>query len=190
MTSNFWATNDLIDEADSGALAGTIEVGSRAPMPAAPAWAPLNEYSLKFLSFRVPMSVTTPIFRADVPAADGDAPPDGDSAGAEAEVVGCDGVVADCAGVGVAPPPQAATMMATAPNSVRPSERLCMCPPPASRLRVAELRKGPSRSRRNFATMGDLRRRILTRRGRSGKCSRRLPAGSVVRFVGMRLREE
>src|SRR6185503_12910617 len=49
---------------------GTIDCGSAAPMALAPSWAPLNEYSLKFLSLRVPMSVTTPILRS---AAAGDA---------------------------------------------------------------------------------------------------------------------
>src|SRR5215831_6064344 len=71
MTSYFWSTNDLIDGAYSDALVGTIDCGSAAPIAAAPSCAPLNEYSLKFLSFRVPMSVTTPIFRLDDAAAEG-----------------------------------------------------------------------------------------------------------------------
>src|SRR2546426_11171749 len=65
MTSNFWSTNDLIDGAYSEALVGTIEVGAAAPIAAAPSCAPLNEYSLKFLSLSVPMSVTTPILRSE-----------------------------------------------------------------------------------------------------------------------------
>src|SRR6267143_3624095 len=40
---------------------GTTDCGAAALRAAAPSWAPLNEYSLKFLSFSVPMSVTTPI---------------------------------------------------------------------------------------------------------------------------------
>src|SRR5262245_47237943 len=76
------------------------------------------------------MSVTTPIFRFDVAGADA-----GADAGAEASTdagadAGAAGVVAD--GVGVAPPEQAATRMASPPNRLRP-ERLCMCPPPGSR---------------------------------------------------------
>src|SRR2546422_1180077 len=50
MTSYFWSTYDLIDGAYSEALVGTIDCGSAAPMAAAPSSAPLNEYSLKFLS--------------------------------------------------------------------------------------------------------------------------------------------
>src|SRR4051812_22282116 len=80
------------------------------------------------------MSVTTPIFRFAWAAADADADAeaasDGDAA-ADGDVAGADGAAAD--GLGLAPPPHAATMMARPPNSDRPSERLCMCPPPASR---------------------------------------------------------
>src|ERR671929_1992645 len=39
---------------------GTTDCGAAALIAVAPSWAPLNEYSLKFLSFSVPMSVTTP----------------------------------------------------------------------------------------------------------------------------------
>src|SRR5712671_3397694 len=76
------------------------------------------------------MSVTTPIFKVDVAACDDGAdgvvepPVDGAVDGAGA----CE--AAD--GAGVAAVPHAATMMARLPNSDRPSERLCMCPPPAS----------------------------------------------------------
>src|SRR5215212_3956734 len=83
----------------------TADFGAGAPILAAPSWAPSQEYWLKFLSSSVPTSVTNPIFRADA--------------------------AADPAGV--PPPPHAATMMARPLNSVRPSERLCMCPPPGSR---------------------------------------------------------
>src|SRR5918912_2071848 len=41
---------------------GTTDCGAAALIAVAPSWAPLNEYSLKFLSFSVPMSVTPPIF--------------------------------------------------------------------------------------------------------------------------------
>src|SRR5689334_15929619 len=78
------------------------------------------------------MSVTTPIFRFEVAGADA-----GADAGAEAsDEAGADagaeaaGVEAD--GLGVVPPEQAATRMASPPNRLRP-ERLCMCPPPGSR---------------------------------------------------------
>src|SRR4051812_46683655 len=40
---------------------GTTDCGAVALIAVAPSWAPLNEYSLKFLSLSVPMSVTTPI---------------------------------------------------------------------------------------------------------------------------------
>src|SRR5215212_2040467 len=81
------------------------------------------------------MSVTTPIFRSEVPAADADAPAPADDeaeASVDGDVAGVD-AVADCDGLGDVPPPQAATTMARPPNRVRPSERLCMCPPPGSR---------------------------------------------------------
>ena len=126
MTSNFWSTNDLIDGAYSEALVGTIEVGAAAPMAAAPSWAPLNEYSLKFLSLSVPMSVTTPILRSEwapEAAADGSVE--------AALAAGADAGGAAEAADGLVPPPvlQAATRMASPLNSVRPMERLRMCPP-------------------------------------------------------------
>src|SRR5256885_11060882 len=41
---------------------GTAGCGAAAVMAVAASWAPLDEYSLKFLSLSVPMAVTIPIF--------------------------------------------------------------------------------------------------------------------------------
>src|SRR5919198_4823860 len=68
----------------SDASFGTANGTSPAvPMSAAPAWAPLYVYSLKFLSLIVPTSVTTPTFSAvSDPAGDPDAPAEADTDGA------------------------------------------------------------------------------------------------------------
>src|SRR5882762_10316075 len=127
------------------------------------------------------MSVTTPIFRFDVAGAEADV------AGAEADTAGVDAAGVDAAGddgLGVAPPPQAATMMATAPNSVRPSERLCMCPPQASRLRMAVLSSGPSRASKERsprrATFGAHRIDV----GSVGQVQLAVATGSVTQTTG------
>src|SRR6478672_10506375 len=91
------------------------------PMASAPAFAPSFEAWLNDLSSSWPTSVTTPILRA---AADDDG--------------ACEAAVdagADAAADGDVPPPllQAAKRMAKLLNSVRPRERLYMCPPPTSR---------------------------------------------------------
>src|SRR5437899_2057031 len=72
MTSYFWSTKSWMSLAYSDAVFGTTAGGFAAPIAVAPSSAPLYEYSLKFLSSRVPMSVTTPIFRFDVAAVDAD----------------------------------------------------------------------------------------------------------------------
>src|SRR2546423_901477 len=104
------------------------------------------------------MSVTTPIFRLAWATAEADGASDCD-AGADGEAAcdaGADGEAA-VDGLAVAPPPHAATMMARPPNSDRPSERLCMCPPPASRSvrpRVRVVRHGLEERSLRGATIG------------------------------------
>src|SRR5580765_2228958 len=93
---------------------GTTAGGFAAPMSLAPCWAPLYEYSLKFLSLSVPMSVTTPILRFDPAAADGLAATDGstDAGGATVGATDAGGATDGAAtdGAVVAPAgPQAAT---------------------------------------------------------------------------------
>jgi hypothetical protein len=78
------------------------------------------------------MSVTTPIFMSGAWATDGAADAD---AAADSDAAGCDAAGgseadgADADGLGVAPPPHAATRMARPANTVRPRERCRMCPP-------------------------------------------------------------
>src|SRR5215210_1372274 len=102
------------------------------------------------------MSVTTPILRSDVAACDAGA--DGSNEAPDAggvEAGGCD-VTAD--GLGDAAVPHAATMMATLPSSDRPSERLCMCPPPASSPSGRGIRKVRGGLEGTFAPRSDPRR--------------------------------
>src|SRR5258705_4692744 len=95
-------------------------------MAAAPCWAPTKVNSLKFLSLTVPTSVTTPILRSDLTAADAGADAGADPS-AEAAVVGA----ADVAGDELAPPLlQAATKMDSPANRASPVLRMRMCPPP------------------------------------------------------------
>src|SRR5258708_33681862 len=95
-------------------------------MAAAPCWARTKVTSLKFLSFTVPTSVTTPILRSDFVAADAGADAGADPS-AEAAVVGA----ADVAGDELAPPLlQAATKMDSPANRASPVLRMRMCPPP------------------------------------------------------------
>src|SRR6476661_4161585 len=96
------------------------------PMASAPAFAPSFEAWLNDLSSSWPTSVTTPILRAAA---------DDDGASEAAVDAGADAAVDGGAAEGDVPPPllQAAKRMAKLLNSVRPMERLCMCPPPTSR---------------------------------------------------------
>src|SRR5438045_7299679 len=118
------------------------------------------------------MSVTTPILRLACATADADAASEAEAA-ADGEVAAEGAVEGGAAvdGVGVAPLVQAPTMMARPPNSDRPSERLCMCPPPGSRSARPRTSDGPTRSRSTFAPRSD-HRRILTTVGRPGKYGR------------------
>src|SRR3954449_7115942 len=109
------------------------------------------------------MSVTTPIFRSDVAACEAGADGVVDASVDGAAVEGA-GACEAAGGVGVAAVPHAATMMARLPNSDRPSERLCMCPPPAS----SAVRPVADRGVRDglegtFAPRSDHRRILATR---------------------------
>src|SRR5215212_4410440 len=141
------------------------------PDCSAAALAPSFELWLNDLSSSCPTSVTTPTLIGVRAAPDGDTPPEGS---AEPAVDGAvDGAATDADGLCVAPGPQAATTMARAPNSVRPRERLRMCPPPTSRSLRRPLRRetGPVGSRRTFAPRGDHWRASYRRRpGRASLC--------------------
>jgi len=91
---------------------------------------------LNDLSSSWPTSVTTPIFSGLNEPAACDA---GADAGAEAGPdAGCDAGACDAAeGLGVAPPPQAETMMARLANAVRPRERCRIDPPRNIEIRHA-----------------------------------------------------
>src|SRR5262245_47715086 len=134
------------------------------PIAVAAASAPSLDDWLNDLSSSCPTSVTTPTFSGAKEPAASDA---GADAGAEA------GADAGADGLGVAPPPQAATRMARPPNRDRPMERWRMCPPHKHRDRSSPagraLRGGPARSRRTFAPAGRPLRRILATGSRPGK---------------------
>src|SRR5205809_3578814 len=112
---------------------GTTDCGAAALIAVAPSWAPLNEYSLKFLSFRVPMSVTTPIFAlvqsvGGVWAAPALAPAHGSGATLAAGL-----------------PPvlvHAESSRAAPATRVSPNDRICTLPPPTSTPRAFEPRAG------------------------------------------------
>ena len=119
------------------------------------------------------MSVTTPIFRFGACATDGAADAGAD-ASAEAAVDGAatDGAGAcDADGEGVAPLVHAESRMAALPNSVRPRERVRMCPPRSSspdrpcHTGHCMVRVGLEEA---FAPRGD-HRRILARWGSAGQ---------------------
>src|SRR6478609_1322444 len=120
------------------------------------------------------MSVTTPIFRFGACATDG-ATDAGAEASADASVDGAatDGAGAcDADGEGVAPLVHAESRMAALPNSVRPRERVRMCPPRSSSARLAASHRtllGPGRSRRSVRPAGGDHRRIVTRWGSAGQ---------------------
>src|SRR3954462_1244979 len=65
MTSKLWSMYACRSFAYSDASLGTVYGGFAALMAAAPFVAPRYVYSLKFLSFTVPTSVTTPILYCD-----------------------------------------------------------------------------------------------------------------------------
>src|SRR6478735_1146180 len=113
------------------------------------------------------MSVTTPIFRFGACATDG-----ATDAGAEADA-SVDGAGAcDADGEGVAPLVHAESRMAALPNSVRPRERVRMCPPRSSSARLAASHGtllGPGRSRRSVRPAGGDHRRIVARWGSAGQ---------------------
>jgi hypothetical protein len=73
--------------------------------------------------------VTTPIFRSDWAAVEG-AAADPDGSAEPALAGGCDAGVVDAEGLGELPVEQAPTRMASPLTSVRPNERVRMCPPP------------------------------------------------------------
>src|SRR2546423_1105006 len=103
---------------------GTTDCGAAALMAAAPSWAPLNEYSLKFLSLRVPMSVTTPTLAllqsvGGVWAAPALAPAQGSGATLAAGLV-----------EPLPPPVQADSRRAAPATRVSPVDRTCTLPPP------------------------------------------------------------
>src|SRR3954454_3309615 len=153
MTSYFWSISDWMSCAYSAWSLGTIETGSAAPTECAPSTAPLYEYSLKFLSFSDPMSVTTPILRLapalDAALADDDAEPEADADAAEDSDADGDAAadaLVDAAALGAADWLAAAldavpvelhapTMSATDASSVAPRERLRMVPPLCGRRR-------------------------------------------------------
>src|SRR5688500_1332638 len=103
------------------------------PIASAAASAPSFDDWLNDLSSSCPTSVTTPTLSASNDAA-GDSLAAGEP-GASDSSAGLDGAAAEAEGLGEPPPPQAATRMARPLNSVRPRERLRMCPPPTSRTR-------------------------------------------------------
>src|SRR3954451_11406906 len=153
MMSYFWSIRDWMSCAYSAWSLGTMETGSAAPTAWAPSWAPLNEYSLKFLSFSVPMSVTTPIFRLapalEAALADAEAEPDAEAdaaADSDADGDAAAAALVDAAALGaadwLAAEPDAVpvelhapTMSATDASSVAPRERLRMVPPLCGRRR-------------------------------------------------------
>src|SRR5690349_7958442 len=142
------------------------------PVAVAAASAPSFEDWLNDLSSSWPTSVTTPTLSGVNEAAAWDA---GADAGAEAgaDTGGCD-AGADADGLGVAPGPQAETMMARPANRVRPRERCRMCPPRSieivRRRPGVWVRDGPAKSRRTSAPQGDPLARILPTGEWPGKC--------------------
>src|ERR671930_381661 len=113
-------------DASFGTANGTSPV---VPMSAAPACAPLYEYSLKFLSLTVPTSVTTPTLSAfSDPAGEPDASAEPEAAAVGVVVAGA--VVSD----GVAPLEHAPATIASPASRLSFRERMVMLPPPAFRL--------------------------------------------------------
>src|SRR5665811_467509 len=129
----------------SEASFGTTTAGVAAPIAVAPATAPLYEYSLKPLSFTVPMSVTTPILSADAEGAADAAATDGAADGAT------DGATDGAAGVGVAEPLHADATIASVAAS-RPSlvVRVIM----NSSLRELSPERGPANAIARFGRAG------------------------------------
>src|SRR4029079_7973874 len=118
------------------------------PVAVAAASAPSFEDWLNDLSSSSPTSVTTPTLSGVIEAAAWDA---GADAGAEAgaDAGGCD-AGADADGLGVAPGPQAETMMARPAKRVRPRERCRMCPPRSIEIVVVGRASGCAMVRRSL----------------------------------------
>src|SRR3954452_19436859 len=134
------------------------------------------------------MSVTTPIFRlawvteaaADGDAAaDGEAPPaDADAAAVDADAdAGCEAVAVDA--LGLLPDVHAVAKMARTPSSVRPDERVRICPPrSSSAVRPGQRVAGSGSASKELAPRGD-HRRIVTMSGSAGQAGSMPPAWSV-----------